>query len=231
MSQDMKTEDNPDSPKRLDQLIGDTKPVTVDRGYSSFIRLMRIILPAIAVVFFIIAITWSDFDKSAVPIAKERIIPYAKNIKNELLSPRFESVNKNNQPFSITASRATQGKEGADFVYLTEPMADLMMEDGAWVAIKANKGTYQQHTEKLLLYDTVRLFHDDGYQIEAEEIRIDLKSEYAYSDQKVIVRGPEGFIESTGIEVIGDEEKIIFLGPAKVTLYQSDTLSLERVSP
>src|SRR5690606_31047360 len=151
-------------------------------GYSVFIRRMRLILPLVALGLAAVVFTWSAVqDTTLVPVqekpGKDQIIG-----KNELLNPRFESKDDKNQPYTITAQRAIQGKEDENLVMLEKPMADMLLTSGNWIAIEASNGTFRQDSQKLLLTGDVRLFHDEGYEMKMVKLDINLENHTASTD-------------------------------------------------
>ena len=205
---------------RLDQISAHRQPPkTVNRSYTRFVKTMRVLLPLSAVILTTILILWPDMQDTALPPAKEDIMPDAAQAQNELLKPRFESVDSKQQPFTITANKAVQGQSNRNLVELDKPVADMMMKSGAWIAAESHTGLYEQKAEKLFLSGQVKLFHDSGYQLETDELRIDLKKREAFSDKDVHAQGPAGIIEASGLQAQADQGLLIFKGPAHLTLH------------
>jgi lipopolysaccharide export system protein LptC len=178
---------------------------------------MRLILPLIALGIFAIVFVWSDVERNKIIPVKE--LASTPTIgKNELVNPRFESTDSDNQPFTITAKRAVQNKDDDNLVMLEKPLADMLMNSGEWVALEADRGSFRQDNKMLLLRGKVRLYHDKGYQLEMEELDIDLTKNTAFTKADVAGQGPEGTLASKGLEGDSNAGKIIFNGPAKLIL-------------
>jgi lipopolysaccharide export system protein LptC len=185
--------------------------------YSKFIRRARLILPLIALAIFAIVFVWNDIESNKIIPVKE--LASTPTIgKNELVNPRFESTDKDNQPYTITAKRAVQNKEDENLVMLEKPLADMVMNSGQWIAIEAERGSFRQDNKTLLLRGKVRLYHDKGYQLEMDELDIDLAKNTAFSKSDVAGQGPEGTLTSKGLQGDSNAGKIIFNGPAKLVL-------------
>lgn len=207
---------------RLTALSQGERPTKVSHGYTKFIRSMRIVLPLAAVAMTVIVLTWEDAGRRVEPLKKEEIAPTAENIQNELLKPVFNSVDDKNQPFSVTADRATQDRVNPDILNLEQPKAELAMSDGAKINADAARGIYQQKEQKLNLEGAVHLKHSDGYTLTSEELRVDLVTQKAFSGLDVHVEGPAGTIHSTGLEGDAATGNLVFTGPAKVVLNSGD---------
>lgn len=220
--------DDFDDPQTQDQFsrlsVGDDRATTINRKYSSFVKSLRLILPLLALVMTVIVLTWDEADRRIVPMKKEELLPASENIQNELLKPVFNSVDDENQPYTVTADRATQSRNDPDLVELAKPVATLSMNTGEKLDADANAGLYQQKTEKLNLEGAVHLKHSNGYTLTTEELRVDLATNKAYSGQNVRVEGPGGTIDATGLEGDADTGALVFTGPAKVILYSDGNL-------
>lgn len=191
----------------------------VGRGYSRFIKALRIILPLIAVGMTVVVLTWEEAGRRVDPVKKEEIAPQSANVQNELVKPVFNSVDAKNQPFMVTADSATQDRSNSDLLNLTNPKAELDMQGGSKIKADAISGLYQQKDQKLNLEGAVHLMHSNGYTLTTEELRVDMVTQKAFSGRDVMVDGPAGTIESTGLEGDAATGSLVFTGPAKVVLY------------
>ena len=209
---------SPEPDNRLSGLsTGAGRSTKVNRGYTRFIRSLRIILPLIAVGLTVVILTWEDAGRVE-PMKKEELVPQSANIQNELLKPVYNSVDSNNQPFTVTADLATQDRSNPDLVNLQAPKAELAVSDGGKVNADAMKGLYEQKTQKLNLEGNVHLIHSEGYTLSTEELRVDIPVQKAFSGRDVRVEGPAGTIDAKGLEGDGTTGVLIFTGPAKVVL-------------
>lgn len=222
---------------RLDELTIPDRDVTVSRGYTRFVKSMRYLLPLFALGLMIVVITWPEMEDKVVIIPKEDLIPQSKKDigQNELLNPHFETTDAQQQPVNVTAARALQNQENPNLIKLEQPNADLKMKDGSAINIQANQGTYEQEVEKLFLEEDVKIKHESGYELQAEELRVDMKTREAFSDKNVVVEGPEATVEATGLDGSIGEGVLIFKGPAKLTLTPKEAPkeqeNIETVSP
>lgn len=213
------------APSRLSQLsVGDDRTTKISRKYSAFVKSLRFILPLLALGMTVVVLTWDEAGRRIAPKMKEEVIPASQNIQNELLKPVFNSVDDKNQPYTVTADKATQSREDPDLIELDKPVATLAMNSGEKIDANAKMGLYQQKAQKLNLEGDVHLIHSNGYTLITEELRVDLVTQKAYSGMDVRVEGPGGTIDATGLEGDSDTGSLIFTGPAKVTLYSDGNL-------
>ena len=210
---------------RLEQLSEkEYNTQNISKNYSRFVRIMRYFLPLAAVGLIITVFTWSDMDERIVALPKENLVSKSNIGENELLNPQFETTDSQQQPVNVNAKRATQNQENPNLVRLEEPKADLRMKDGSRVMIEAQDGTYEQKVEKLYLQTNVKITHEEGYSLEAEELRINMKTREAWSDKAVHLKGPEGEINALGLEGNVDEGVLIFKGPVTLRFEQTDEI-------
>ena len=187
--------------------------------YSRFVRWMRLVLPLLAAGVIGLLVAWPRVETTIEAIPKESVIPQEQQVgSNELLNPRFESRDKKDQPFTVTAARAIQSANDPKVVLLEKPVADITLNNGTWLAAEAQTGAYRQEEEKLMLEGHVRLFHDDGYELLTDKLQVNIKTQEAWSDRPVRVRGPAGTLDATGLTANGIEGKLIFNGPATLVL-------------
>lgn len=193
---------------------------TSSLGYTRFVRIMRMVLPLAAVgVVTILLIRTGVEDTHIVPIESDKSKIQDQNIsKNELLNPKFESMDKKMQPYKITADRAVQGEKNKDLIMLDRPVGVMTMKDGVQLTVHSDTGAYRQDTERFFLQGEVFMQHADGYSLSSEEAHIDLKKNFAWSDKDVQGQGPDILIDAKGVRADGNTGEIVFSGPAKLVL-------------
>lgn len=205
---------------RLGDLLKNKDRQPLAGNYSQIVRTLRIFLPLAALgVMAIIILTSRGQDEFRQ--AREDF-QLEKPATNELTKPRFESRDKKNQPYTITANKAIQSETQRHKIFLDKPMADMMTSGGTWVAVEADQGEYTEDNEKLILKGNVHLFQDDGYSLRTEEMLLNLNNRTAHSDNPVEAHGPAGQLKAKGLTANQNDNKIIFQGPAKLTLHNTD---------
>jgi lipopolysaccharide export system protein LptC len=202
---------------RLSQLQTPERKAAHSKGYTRFVRSMRLFLPLAAAGLIGLVISWSNVEDTFEAIPQESALPQSVG-QNELINPSFKSRDEKQQPYTVTAERAFQSAKDMNLVLLELPKADITLTDGAWLAAKAEKGVYRQNAENLILDGDVRLFHDKGYEMTTERMLINLKTRKAISDRAVHGQGPAGTIDATGFQASGENNSLIFTGPVKLVL-------------
>ena len=196
--------------------------------YLKFIKSLKIILPLIALCIVAVLFTSNMFqdDFVAPENLQEEVTPVAGT--NKLVNPRFDSVDDKNQPYTITAESADQNLK-SEKIALQKPLADIVLNSGQWLAMKSEKGLFNQNDQTLQLDENVRLYHDGGYQFSMNALDIDLKANTAVSNTDINGHGPMGTLQAKGMQADNDAEQLVFVGPAKLVLYDLDDNNLSEV--
>ncbi|WP_428484353.1 LPS export ABC transporter periplasmic protein LptC [Rhodopila sp.] len=133
-----------------------------------------------------------------------------------LLDARYNGVDEKRRPYTITAATARQAD--AERVALTTPKGDITLENGTWLMLSAQAGTYVQHLNQLDLVHDVTLYRDDGTTMHTAAASIDLKAGAAAGSDPVHVEGPFGVLDARGFTILDKGTAIEFTGPAHVVL-------------
>ena len=140
----------------------------------------------------------------------------SENMLQELVNPRYTGLNKNKQPFSITASSASPKEGNPDQINLSSPKADFSMADNGWIVLSAANGIYDPGKKELELEGFVNIFHDSGHEIKTSDVKIDFRNSIAYSKEHIKGQGPIGNIVAKSILIKGGE--YFFKGPASIII-------------
>ncbi len=133
-----------------------------------------------------------------------------------VVSPRYQGVDEQNRPYTVTAAVATQG-ENQDIVDLETPRADLQLNDG-WVLLESREGRLDKARSHLDLSGDVTLWHDGGNLLVTEQAAIELKEGAASGDRPVAAQGPFGTLVSEGFRLIDKGAVVVFTGRARALL-------------
>lgn len=209
--------------ERLSRLIRTEQDKVVhSRTYTRFVKAMRFALPVAALVIIVVVMAWPRMEQSITPITPENVAQNQQPVtQNELINPRFEGADSQNNPYVITAERAVQSTQNPDILLLDKPAGDIKMKSSEMLIITADKGNYRQNAGKLMLDGNVKLKHSNGYDMVTTRLMIDVKAQETRTDQDVRITGPAGTLEATGLDARNSDGLIIFTGPAKLVLKES----------
>lgn len=156
----------------------------------------------------------NDDNLRLVMVSSKKIID---TVQPKMANPRFQGVDGQNQPYTITADSAEQ--IGDRKVRLANLVADIMLKNGDWVQISANEGELDLANKKLELKGKVHLQQDKGHEFSTEVASIDLGSKRAYGNLPITGQGNIGVLRAKGFELDNDSAHIHFTGPVAMTLY------------
>ncbi|TAN71965.1 MAG: LPS export ABC transporter periplasmic protein LptC [Magnetospirillum sp.] len=180
---------------------------------------MKVLLPSLAALLLGVVVVWPKLALED----KRFQIGFAKLPSKEVESlamqnARYFGLDESNRPFAVTSDLAVQEPGNSDLIHLQAPKADFTSTSGANIVVDAATGIYHQSSKTLDLSGGVNLFHDAGYEIHTPTAVIDLNRNSARGVEPVQGHGPQGRIESTGFELAGKGQEIIFTGKAHLTL-------------
>lgn len=188
------------------------------RGYTRFVRVMRVILPLAAIALTAVIVLWDEMGRQMAKVDQEKFMPEMEEARGELLEPKFDSTDSEGRPYTIIADRARQDDNNPKIMLLQKPDAFIQLGTTETMTGKSQSGVYEQEIGKLFLSQDVQLDHSSGYTLQSNELRVDLKTGEAFSDLPVHVEGEMGTIDASGLEAYNARGLVIFKGPAKLIL-------------
>ncbi|MHA1600976.1 MAG: LPS export ABC transporter periplasmic protein LptC [Alphaproteobacteria bacterium] len=188
--------------------------------YSLFVGTMKMLLPALAAALILLVFAWPQFtfkeERFRLGIARLSL-DQAENLT--MLNARYNGIDEQRQPYTITADMATQSKQDENMIDLELPKADMTLEGGAWLALTARTGKFNRAVELLDLTGSVSLFHDRGFELRSESAQIDLDAGTAKGHEPVQGQGTFGTVDAEGFRVLDSGQTIIFTGKSRLVLY------------
>ena len=168
------------------------------RRYSSFVRLMKRVLPLAALVLAVAILAYAVRPRDGAQMAMtfERM----GSIENDLamINPRLTGTDDNGLPFVITASSAIQLGPSVERVRLENVNADFVLKDGTELNVIAAEGVVDNQTQTLDFYGGIRLSTADGYTAETESARADLQLGIVRGESPVEAAGAIGNLTARG---------------------------------
>ncbi len=182
-------------------------------SYSRRVRRLRVILPALAVVALAIVLLWqriqAEFNHPSQTSAEER--------QARMVNGRYVGSDSHGRPYTVTYDSAQQPPGGGP-IEMTNPTAELTLQNGHWVAVKADKGRYDQAASLIDLSGNVQLFHDEGYRFTTERAHVEFAKNLVWGDRAITGQGPKGDVVARGFRVLDNGDAFVFTGPTRLTL-------------
>jgi len=189
-------------------------------SYSRFVGLMKVALPIAAAVLALMIVIWPQIEKESegFRLGFSSITP--EDVKGQrVVNARFNGLDSDGRPYTVTADSAVQADGGAEPVTLEFPKADIMLGGDAWLALAADTGIYRKPLQTLDLERNVTGFHDQGYEFRTSRAAIDLEAGTAAGDAPVVGHGPLGELQSQGFSLGDRGERIVFTGKSRLVIY------------
>jgi lipopolysaccharide export system protein LptC len=198
---------------RLSHLSAQSRQSVYAPAYSRLVRRLRIVLPLVAVLTVAIVILWprirAEFNHPTQTSKEER--------QAKMVNGRYVGSDSHGRPYTVTYESAQQPPGGGP-IEMVNPTAELTLQNGHWVAIKAAQGRYDQAAGLIDLSGNVELFHDDGYRFTTEKAHVEFNKNLVWGERAITGRGPRGEVVGRGFRVINNGDAIVITGPAKLLL-------------
>jgi lipopolysaccharide export system protein LptC len=187
--------------------------------YGRFVGFAKILLPTIATALIVIVVIWPELSDQESPFTiKPTKIDSSEAENLRMVNARFMGVDASKQPFSLTADSADQTNPDSPDIALVAPKADILVSNGAWIALTATRGNFNRDQQILELTGNVNLFHDSGYEFHTESAVFDLTAGDATGTEPVTGQGPFGQLRAEGFRIYNRGERVEFTGKAKLTI-------------
>jgi len=194
-------------------------------SYNATITFLKIILPTVAIGLIALVMLWPQFLLSD---GRFQIVAQPSNEvgidRLSMNNPHFRGTDSHDRPFTVTADKAVQDRADDELILLAQPKADMILEDGARVAVQAKQGSYHRDLETLQLAGGVDLVHDQGYEIHTPSAAVDLTTSTAEGKEPVAAKGPFGELSAEGFRVIERGAIIEFTGKSRLLVDQPEAL-------
>lgn len=187
--------------------------------YLKMISLSKLLIAVVACLLLavVIILPLMEGDDSAIRIAFNQVPETSDTEKPRMINPRFESVDGDNQPFTITADEAVQVDN--DTVKLIKMKADIAMNDGAWISMESKQGVLQLPKKRLYLKGDIHILSNEGNEVNTQEAYLDMASGTAVGRMQVNGQGPMGRLKSDSFRISEMGKTLTFVGNVRLVLY------------
>jgi lipopolysaccharide export system protein LptC len=182
------------------------------KRYSLFVNGMKLALPAIAV-GIVVAIMASSASNPAPPPPRK-----VSALESTMQAPSYASRDDKGQPYKLDADVAKQDPAAPDVMDLTNPKAEIELNNGSTLEGAATTGQYNQKEGKLDINGDLTLHHSSGAVFETSKATVDINAKSASGDAPVHVTGDFGEVNAKGFQLINEGKVVIFTGPSTARL-------------
>lgn len=136
-----------------------------------------------------------------------------------MVNARYVGTDRQNRPYTISAESVRNLFPGGKEMLLDAPQADITLGDGTWVMLAAEHGEYSVKDKSLVLNGSVKLFHDDGYEIHTDQANVDLDAGVVSGSTPVYGQGPLGTLTAEGFRLTDSGKVVVFTGKSKLVIF------------
>ena len=186
------------------------------------IGVLKTLLPSFAIGMVLLIFAWPQINVESERFGlgvSELAADYTDSLS--LLNARFDGVDEEGRPFSLSADEASQPSSVNEVVDLSLPKGDITLNDGTWLALTARTGKYDRQGNMLDLKGAVSLFHDQGFELQTETAAVDLEAGRAEGRDPVKGQGPFGQLLADGFRVEDRGDTIVFTGRSRMILHST----------
>lgn len=187
-------------------------------AWSSFVVVMRVILPAIAIIFGLAAMSWPFLQKQEVSftLSKDEVAKSDGVVVMQNLA--YVGTLDNMQIFRLEAEEGLQDSPAAPRIKLTAIKASMDLPDGVRVSFQAGQGIYETQPEILTIAETVTLVTTNGYELKMSGAVINIKEQTAIGKGPITGITPVGTLSAGGVEIMADDQEVKFSGGVKMRI-------------
>ncbi|MDI2090103.1 LPS export ABC transporter periplasmic protein LptC [Commensalibacter oyaizuii] len=194
------------------------KPEEIHRR-KQVIKWTKWILPALALLLLGSIAVWPEIDR--IINTNKEIIKQLARIKVEsgtMVGATFHGLDSHDRPYTITSNKVVQKSNNSDMIRLSDPKADILLQNNDWLMVTADQGIYMQHQQNLNLYDHVVLYRDDGLFMYSDIADIALKYSVVTADNWIHAEGPFGQLDAQAYFLDLHAGIAQFQGPGRLIL-------------
>lgn len=188
-------------------------------GYSRFVRIMKIVLPLVAFSLIVLVVIYSTYsgDKNKIAITYGSVDTVEKD--RTLVHPKLTGTDGRGQPFTVTATGATQAPGKTRRMVFDDVVADVTMQDKSWVQVDAKTGLLDGEAKTLDLTESINIFSDKGYECHTASARYDFGLGLLKGENEISCQGPLGLISAKRFEGLRDPGIMRFTGGVSTTYF------------
>ena len=188
-------------------------------GYSRFVRIMKVMLPLVAISLIVLVVIYSATggDRGSIPFTMSSLDQIEKD--RQLVHPKLTGTDGRGQPFTVTADGATQAPGKTRRMMFDNVVADVTMQDKSWVQVDAKSGILDGEAKTLDLTESINIFSDKGYECHTTSARYDFGLGLLKGENPISCQGPLGLISGQKFEGLRDPGIMRFTGGVTTTYY------------
>ncbi|MEQ1614946.1 MAG: LPS export ABC transporter periplasmic protein LptC [Hyphomicrobiaceae bacterium] len=180
------------------------------RRHTALVRFMRYALPATALIA-LMSYGAGMRMKYRTPMGKIDTGTIAISTQNLTMSnPRYEGFNKDGSRFTVAAKTAVQDIKQQGPIELTQIDGRIVQVTNGIVTLTAPRGTFDNKTNQLELFDDIKIRGDDGMRADLSQATILMKENRIVSRQPVAIDMAAGQVRANEMDIRQATKQVIF---------------------
>jgi lipopolysaccharide export system protein LptC len=188
--------------------------------HSRFVRVLRIMVPAIVLLSMAVIVGISIFNPfrilTKLPVDIGNLVVSGTKITME--TPHLAGFSPDGRPYELWAKAATQDILDPDNLDLSILRAKVVMEDKSTLGLDARTGKFNSKTQLLHLNKDIFLQTSTGYEARLTEAVIDIAKGTVASDKPVDVKLLNGTLLGQRMRITDNGEVVRFEGGVTMNL-------------
>lgn len=196
-------------------------PVTRSRTsplWDIFIRVMRIFLPASALILAAITILWPYIEDKEVSFTLSTDDVAKGDSSIRMTNMHYVGTDAVNRLFHIEAASGIQDSPDAPRVTLTDIQAEMALDNTGPATVHAQTGIYRVQEATLSLVGGVHLVTGNGYALDMAGAEINLHDHVAIGQGSITGRSKLGTLGASQVTIYADKEEGVFEGGVKLRI-------------
>lgn len=164
--------------------------------WDAFVRLMRWMLPAGALVLGSITIGWPFLNDTEVSfnLSKEEVAPSDGKVRMTGLS--YVGTDAVDRLFRVEAASGLQDDPGTPRIMLNDIRAEMNLSENLLATVRAAEGLYRMEESNLSLTGGIEIVADNGLSLKMDTAAVDLKTHIATGSGNIVGRAKLGMLEA-----------------------------------
>ena len=145
--------------------------------YSKFIKTIKFVFLGISILMLLLIVI--NNRQSQIKIVGDKFSYSGKidgSINQVLVKPIFMGLNKEEQPFKVTASKATRFKEETNTFYLENPIGEILIDNDKYY-LSGKNGIYDKNIQELKINGDVKFNNNLDLKFSTTEVFFDFKKQ------------------------------------------------------
>ena len=195
-------------------------PVAHLRRRAHIVAVLRVLLPAVAILLVVTAVLWPQFMGPSNGLSAPTVVPGKVDGADVMMmhEPRYIGRTSDGDPYELTARSAYMRPDRTSRIHLDRLVADIKTSERRDLRVEAVAGVYNRKAEKLQLRGGIELITSDGYRFETESARVDFRDREIIGRRHIEGSGPAGTLAANRFAITEGGDVLRFEGRVKVTM-------------